>query len=377
MRLRLKNSFWIVVASLLSLLIALVVKVKHSPWDKNYFGVEAKKSEDFLPTKSQRLNEEGSSLAAKRLRKVESSWSTLREEKKAKGLQATKSKIVSLAEESVKELGCSLEMLSLLSFLEDNSMHYEANFVRRGLKSLLSTNGTVELRENLISVLVAREGANSRLSLDLQSWFFSAAEGCSNEEWKDFHSQIDDRDCRNNAFFGWANRNAREHPYSAFSKCLDIMVSDGLGSSGEQVLVDVVKKFPMGVDYARMENLLSLNEGSKDSMERARTELLKRWAFEDPSEAANYIMENSERISPEKIKIVVNTVLGDSKLDGEKWAEFFPNGPYFDAAASAVSVKLAISQPKKALVWANRIDDLQIRTESIRRIRESNSNEAR
>ena len=142
----------------------------------------------------------------------------------------------------------------------------------------------------------------------------------------------------------------------------------------EVALAQIMANLPDDSDFGMLEQMLPDNESiNKDNLiavsvfQAARSDLLRRWATDDPAAAANYIIDNPQRLIPGEVVVVVEKVAMVDSLASYKWVQEFPSGTYYDSAAFAAIPYLA-DYPNEAASLAAKINDPALREKSFKRI---------
>ena len=148
------------------------------------------------------------------------------------------------------------------------------------------------------------------------------------------------------------------------------LLDSGVNSYVTQVLRLLIDNIPPEANFAQIESLLPpLNsETSSHEIEKGRLRLLVKWARSDPAAAANFVMENPERADANAIRQITHAVLETNYHGGLEWIEYFPAGPYLDAAARAAVMRTYRSSPEVAQRYASMIENEKLREQSMKEI---------
>lgn len=316
-------------------------------------------------TKTDRSNRAFSSPRARELASEMAKWvDYLAKRDNGDGAELPLTEVMALAQESAEALLTSVEAVRLLEFMEDSGLSMEAGYVRRRLIALFDTEKAGEMRQLLASAvnLSFLYGVDNTQD-DLMTWCYEAGKTPDKEQMDIFLAAMDIPTCQQSAQLGYYKELANDDPMGAYKGVLAILQSGTDSLMKNEALKGVVSSFPQGIklDYQAMESALPPDTSEvSNPYDEARTEIMVRWAEVDPAGAANYIMNNPDRINPRRVKTIVSIVI-HSEADGIEWARNFSEGIYFDYAASAVVNRLARISPDVASEWANRIKDREIR----------------
>ncbi|RYD19939.1 MAG: hypothetical protein EOP88_17050 [Verrucomicrobiaceae bacterium] len=132
----------------------------------------------------------------------------------------------------------------------------------------------------------------------------------------------------------------------------------------------LVEDLPEESDFGQLERILPAH-GSVELADRAREELLGKWALVDMEGAANHVMENHGRIPPEAMRVVVSVALDSGDDSALQWIQKLPEGAFLNQAAAAVVERSLTAAPDTAHEFVEMIQDEEMRARILKQIRES------
>jgi hypothetical protein len=278
-----------------------------------------------------------------------------------------------LARESVQRLLCGSETLELVKYIEELEIPFGGNYLDEAVAELMRSPRAAEARASLLSVQDGPkiEAGNhlDGLLFHLDSWCFEAGKGCSDEEFDQFFAAMKDEKSKFNAMLGRNLTMADTDAQQAVSSTLQILKDHDDLRTSDVSLSGQVKKLRPDSDFKEIEKLFpvenAVNRTDYSPIWSAYNEVFKKWAAKDPAEAANYVMDNPERTGDDKISIIAEVVARKDPVTALEWVQNFPEGPYFDKAASGIISSLNNSYPNEALDLAALIGDPKLREEAI------------
>jgi len=128
----------------------------------------------------------------------------------------------------------------------------------------------------------------------------------------------------------------------------------------------------LNADFEGLEQALSIPAAdlSKDisgSLITARHNVFRTWAAQDSAAAANYILNNADRIEPVLMATVIEAVVQKDASAGVEWLQNLPDGPFLDQAINYTIAHIAQSDvgygPAREL--AGLISDAALREERL------------
>jgi hypothetical protein len=271
-----------------------------------------------------------------------------------------------LAAETVDRLLCSNEAIRLIEFLHANNMRTALPLMEEEMAKLFVSPRAAEARKLLIDLPDRKspDGLGYR-----ETWSYEAGRGCPESEFDAFCAALDDKAAAQNALLGRNLERVATDPEKAISST----VSQLLTKEHSTMIFDGIRqqmaKIPADADFERIEKMLPVEQGedtkNTSPIHAGRNELLQRWAEVDPAAAANYVLDNSDRIGPERVGVIVGSVTRADWESGLEWTATFPEGPYRDAASAAVIPYIGDFKPQEALQLAETITDPKLREKSI------------
>lgn len=275
-----------------------------------------------------------------------------------------------LAMESAEALLCSNELLRLLEYLDGNDMVAFANVIRDRVPDLFDSDHGPEARKLLADLTHRPAYEDEDILPMLGGWCYRAALSVDEEGLEAFRNSLGDQRFITTASFGWNVQLAKSDPAEAMRSTLNLLASGESTYLGDDLLPLVINNIPSETNFAEIESLLPpLNsEMNSSEIEKGRSRLLTKWAELDPAAVANFVIENPGRADPSEIKGITMAVMRNNWESGLEWVEYFPPGPYLDAAARAAVVKISRSRPEEALRYAAMIKNEELREQSMTEI---------
>ncbi len=276
-----------------------------------------------------------------------------------------------LAHDSIETLLCGSETLELIKFMEDHELVSGVSVINNAVSELLRSPRAAEARTSLIDALKEGEVVKTNDN-PLEQWCYEAGRGCPDDELKQFSAEIKNQSFRLSALLGRNLAMADTDARKAVSSTLTLLAEkdNGCGMDG-QSLCDQIAKLPSDSDFQEIERLFPVgseeNRSAHSPIWSGYGILFGRWAREDPAAAANYVMANSERVGAEKIAGIAEVVALGDPLVALDWVQSFPDGAYFDQAASGVIPHIKDVHQKEALELAALISDPKLREEATKR----------
>ena len=271
-----------------------------------------------------------------------------------------------LAKESIEILMCSNETLKLIKFLEADGMTVGVSLVNDQVSLLFRSPRAAEARAMLVELHEKLEP----LTLSYREiWSYDAGRGCSEGELDSFRSALGDKACALNALLGRNLELASSDPQKAIASTLKAL-AEGISSS--MVIVgfqDQIRKLPSDAKFEEIKQSFPVEKGYDElpvsPIHEGRDQLFEQWAMSDPAAASNYVMAHPERMGPETITTIAETVMSSDPLVGLEWVQNFPDGPYFDAAAYGAIPHISDNYLNESLKLASQIENQKLRQLSI------------
>ena len=191
----------------------------------------------------------------------------------------------------------------------------------------------------------------------LEQWCYLAGKGCQVEagDFEGFQAAIRNAACAQEALLGWSLSLAESDPEAAVAMVLEAMEKDQASLHNSDPFRSLFYrdvKLPADTDFAKLEAMLPPPDGETNG----RSEWAHAWGERDPEAAADYVMAHPDRCDPGLLQSI-RSEPGSPPLEEElAWANRFPAGPYFDAAAYGVADRLLWSNPEEAKKLAERIE---------------------
>ena len=169
---------------------------------------------------------------------------------------------------------------------------------------------------------------------------------------------------RSPAFRRWGGPRItpRSESPAAISRTLAELQKNIPSKSRRSCLKSQMEQLPANADFKALESLLPAVDVNKneDPVNVSRSVLFEKWAAADPAGAANHIIENPSRFNPRLSHPIADVVLRNDPAVGWDWAQEFPDGPYFDTAASIAIDYMREFHPDQAKRLAEMIGDPQM-----------------
>ena len=99
------------------------------------------------------------------------------------------------------------------------------------------------------------------------------------------------------------------------------------------------------------------------------SKIFQTWAGKKPADAANYVKKSPEKRGTSRISIIAGAVECEDSLPPLKGVRNFPEGAYFDKAASGIVFSINDAYQKEALDLAALIGDTKLREKWLALIR--------
>lgn len=279
-----------------------------------------------------------------------------------------------LAKESLEMLLCSLELYDLAGFMEDKASYGLAK-MEGELEILFRSPQGQEARMALAGLTgLAVEGKqDSRL----EAWCYMAGK-CTPLEGADFasfHAAVSNAACAQEAVLGRSLVVVESDPVAAVAMVLETLQTDLHSLNKSDHLKRLFMRdvtLPADTDFAKLEAMFPPPSGKTDVLEEepqdwARRELIHAWGERDPEAAADYVMAHPDRCEPALIGSISRDSANPSLEEDLAWANRFPAGPYFDAAAYAVAPRIARLHLEEACQLAERIGNEELRKQFMER----------
>jgi hypothetical protein len=275
-----------------------------------------------------------------------------------------------LAAETVDRLLCSNEAIRLIEFLYANDMRTAIPLMNEEMAKLFVSSRAAEARKLLVDLPDRKspDGLGYR-----ETWSYEAGRGCPESEFEAFCAALDDKAAAQNALLGRNLELVATDPKTAIYSTITQLQAKEHSTQVFDGIRKQMEKIPADADFASIEKLLPVEKGEDTKNDSpiyaGRNGLLIRWAEVDPAAAANYVLDNSDRIGPERVGVIVNAVTLADPMSGLEWAGTFPEGPYRDAASAAVIPYVGDFQPEQALKLAEAITNPKLREENIKLVK--------
>jgi hypothetical protein len=271
-----------------------------------------------------------------------------------------------LAAETVDRLLCSNEAIRLIEFLYANDMDAAMPLINKEMAKLFVSPRAAEARKLLIDLPDRKspDGLGYR-----ETWSYEAGRGCPTSEFEAFRAALDDKAAAQNALLGRNLELVATDPETAIRSTITQLQAKEHSTQIFDCIRQQMAKIPADADFTRIEKMLPVEKGedtkNTSPIHAGRNELLTRWAEVDPAAAANYVLDNSDRIGPERVGVIVGSVTRADWMSGLEWVGTFPEGPYRDTASAAVIPYIGDFKPEEALKLAEAITDPKLREQSI------------
>jgi len=112
-------------------------------------------------------------------------------------------------------------------------------------------------------------------------------------------------------------------------------------------------------DYAEVAGLLAPDEQTE--ARDVRKALMKKWAADQPVQAAEYVVANSGKVAPEQLGTVVGSWMETAPNDATKWVMALQDGPCRTQGIQALASKWKSTDPRKAWELALQVSDAKAR----------------
>lgn len=257
-----------------------------------------------------------------------------------------------LAKESAALLMCSREMLDLLKFLTSHELGYAERKTRSEVEALFGTSRAAEARQLLVELPETAKISGERSYKEgsetyRDNWSKAAGKTCPEDEFESFSAALNCKSCALEALYGRNERLMASDPQAAFTSSLEAFKSGTPSISGRYGITRLFEgELSPRVDFKKLEEQLPPDgpkdeshgpHGIEDAFAEIRRRLFWCWAKVDPAAAANHVLANPDRLAPRLMEEIVG---GYSDKDCNAivaWVAAFPEGPYFDAAATSAA----------------------------------------
>ena len=278
-----------------------------------------------------------------------------------------KSETRSLARESVKLLGCSQDIISLLVYLKINNSSLARLSVETEMVNLFSSSQASEARTGLSNLAHTKISTSYRLQ-----WSYVAGKHCPDEEFDSFCKSLGYPRAVQQAIFGKCETLAKSNPVEATKITLKTLGQDMGSGKDSQSLEKLYTNLPQNTDFQELESLLPAHnkaDKSDSAVNQGRRALFQRWAEINPREAADYLMSNPTKTDPQCMSSIAEKFVEKSPHEAVDWVQDLPEGDYFDNAVYGMMTVLARDGSGEATELANRIKNPEIRKESFNQIK--------
>lgn len=278
-----------------------------------------------------------------------------------------------LARETVDTLLCGPETLKLCNYLETAGLGYATVAITREVEQLLASERAPEARALLIKA--SRANDQNIQHPTLEDWSYAAGHHCPAEAFESFHAELANNGCAQAALLGRNRTLARTDPEAAIRSTVKALTRDVHSMMRNQSLALLMREeLPAEVDFSKLEALMPPGGTEESPLHRSpagqgRIELYRAWAGRNADVAADHILAHPERLDEGLVTIVAEEVAHERPESSVEWIERFPEGPYFDAAASGVLPHIRGFFPQEARAIVSRIQDPDLRERGRRIIR--------
>jgi hypothetical protein len=263
-----------------------------------------------------------------------------------------------LVKETAASLLCSSEALELIAYLQDHQIRTAAYLIRDEISRLFASPRAAEARALLSGVHLEPGSENEVL---VQGWSLAAGRGCPVSEFESFYQSFPNERCSQEALFGRNMDLMATDPITAIRSTLQALQRPTGSASQQEGLKQQLALLPANSNFEQIDKLLPPLSESTPAIDSARSELIAKWAATDPAAAASYVMASPDRMNPDKIGAIARVVLRNNLESGFDWVQNFPEGPYFDAAASAAIPFVSSRWPEQSQQLAALIQDPKLR----------------
>ncbi len=154
----------------------------------------------------------------------------------------------------------------------------------------------------------------------------------------------------------------------------------GLDPSG--AVATYVRLLPAGQDYSGLKNVMdalpektdfadvarSIPSDEKSIAREVRSTLISTWAKANPGEAAAYILNNPDVVSPDQIGVLVSQWIRNSPQGASEWASSLETGRHQDEAYKTIATHFIDLDPERAWSFALRTSNPTIRDQLLKQI---------
>lgn len=292
-----------------------------------------------------------------------------------------------LAEETVKALSCSVEMVELEDYLVRNYKNYGMDVVDGRLRSLLQD----EIRKQLM-----QPETSSRMRSDLlkmpdnmetekMRWAIAAGGGCREEEIYNFMDQLYDsgRELEiahtghllvGRAALGYAAKMERDSSLKAISFLVRVLDEHGVSIHHQFVGPSLeLKNFSDDMDFRRFQEQVMDPAHAKhskyvsSSFNSIQDRFASAWAAARPEEAGAYFLERKDAYGDKIFQIITARALERDKVRGIEWALQLPAGLHRDFALKEI-VRFLEESPSEAMVYAEEIQNPSMKRNAVEKL---------
>lgn len=261
------------------------------------------------------------------------------------------------------ELQFTPEMLEILDMVEAPEFSRAKRGIYQALKLRLQQPESTAARRSFVAV-----AGDARWSAYAQKLCWFVGEGCSSEELESLVLFSSDSVVGRNLELGHNLRRVASDPVGAIDSTMAYYRNRETRSGTPTILSELFDRLPADTDFGALDALLPASLKKNDDAYFRHAKLLGAWGRADPAAAANYVMDDLERFSPELMTYVVDPYAREHTDDAIAWVQEFPPGPHSDVAISAVVNLIADTRFEEARELAARITDLEMRNEALQRI---------
>jgi hypothetical protein len=263
--------------------------------------------------------------------------------------------------ETVARYPFTPELFTLIEWISAKNMKFSVIVFDDAIRSFLTKPTNLDARRNLVQSL--NEKLGGRIA---HTWCRYAGEGSSPEEAESLATLLEDLGWRSSLEFGRNRALAETQPLTAVKATLAWLYEASVKPRVYDELPEIIKQFPADADFAAIEQVMPLSGNVRSpSLDYARSLLFQQWGKSDPAGAANYVVSNSDRVGSEVMANVVQNFSLEHPAEAIQWIQEFPQGPYFDSAASMVILQIAQDYPDTARELAELIVDETTRSKAL------------
>jgi RNA polymerase sigma factor (sigma-70 family) len=276
-----------------------------------------------------------------------------------------------LAKETAEVLLCGEEAIELIRYLEAHGMENAALVLEEGISlHLRSSPAAAEARRSLVGM---SSKANTEAYMKLIIWSNAAGEGCPVDEFEAFHASLENESCAQEALFGRNKTLMQTDPEAAIRSALQASLDPKIHSITwlENIKLLFWVELPDDLDFAKLEQLLPPDRpGGHDPVALGRRDLIFKWGERDPAAAANHVMAHPHRLDVNLISQVVRAYAYKDAAGAAQWVADFPEGPYYDVAASSAARFTTAAAPLETEKLVLKIEDPKLRVEALETLKE-------